>query len=191
LFSNKLFLNKGLEKYIKNKLKTDYQLGNINYPPLILQNITVEHIGQYISWYNHTKDKKLSKESVRLYLASVKDLFRTYMMALPDDYQRNVDLYDTGYAKDTAEERNFNGLGKEAMPFKLFASLSREVLKKSKNYLFLRTSMILQWNLMCRADNLKSLKWNHIDRKGDALQVYFKEMKNDQTGDRSKNDQMG
>jgi hypothetical protein len=125
-------------------------------------------------------------------LSGIKDLFRTYDARISETYQLSIDKFSRGYAKDSASFKKENGSGKEAMPFDLFCILCRgcffnlEMIKQTHpEFIFARTFWLLQWNLVCRADNMQNIDWSHIAWKNDCLLVYFRRQKNDQDGSRS------
>lgn len=74
---------------------------------------------------------------------------------------------------------------KDPLSFDMYQFLSLQMLKQeNRKYIFARTFLILCWNLMSRAGNAFSICYSHIEYSGDALQVYFAHMKNDQMGER-------
>ncbi|POM65190.1 Hypothetical protein PHPALM_19137 [Phytophthora palmivora] len=54
----------------------------------------------------------------------------------------------------------------------------------SKEMPFAHAYMVIAWNLMCRSANAFGIRHSHMEWRGDALQIYFAHMKNDQGGDR-------
>jgi hypothetical protein len=87
--------------------------------------------------------------------------------------------------KNIADGNGRIKIGKEALDFGLYRFLAKQMLKSgSKDNIFAHTFMILCWNLMCRAGNLTSVCFSHLEWKNDAMGIYFAHMKNDQTGER-------
>lgn len=177
--------NKGQCVEVRKQLKSDFVDTNLGCPPLVLSRLDANTVGQFIVWTNAQQGKKLGIDTVRVFLSAIKDLFRTYNVQVPAEYQREVDKLSRGYAKDNVSARK-NTRGKEPLPFELFAAVSQKMLQASTtDCVFARTFLILQWNLMCRADNMEHLKVEHLGWRNDCLLVYFRKQKNDQDGSRS------
>ncbi|KAG7357915.1 hypothetical protein IV203_014531 [Nitzschia inconspicua] len=76
-------------------------------------------------------------------------------------------------------------IGKDALEFALYKSLCLLLMKSAKpDYVFTHCFMTYCWNLMCRAGNMTSICWSHLEWRNDALGIYFAHMKNDQLGQR-------
>ena len=86
------------------------------------------------------------------------------------------------------EVQNGNGritTGKVPLSFALYKEICGWMLEDdSPSGRFAHTFLVLSWNLACRSSNTKTIHYHHLAWAGDALQVYFAHMKNDQTGDR-------
>lgn len=170
---------------VRKQLKSDFESAMLGCPPLVLSKLDAKTVGEFIVWTNAEQGKKLGIDTVRVFLSAIKDLFRTYNVQVPSEYEREVDKLSRGYAKDNVSARK-NIRGKEPLPFALFAAVSQKMLESSTtDCVFARTFLILQWNLMCRADNMEHLKVEHLGWRNDCLLVYFRKQKNDQDGSRS------
>jgi len=77
--------------------------------------------------------------------------------------------------------------GKDPLPFKMYTMMAKHLLHSvEKEFVFARCFLTVCWNLMCRAGNMSSVCYSHMDWCADALQIYFAHMKNDQCGENSK-----
>lgn len=175
---------------VKKCLMADFDKNDLSCAPVHLALLSAKTVGECVIWSNEQQQDKVSGkigiEAVRGFLAAVKDLFRTYNVVVSEDYQRDIDKISRGYAKDTASSRQKNHKGKEALPFEIFCEIGQKTLEvNAADYVFARTFMILQWNLMCRADNMEHIELDHLGWNGDCLEVFFRKQKNDQDGSRS------
>lgn len=174
---------------VKERLKQDFAMNELSCCPLHLRNLTAALVGQCVVWVNEENVKKGGKkngpDAIRNVLAAVKDLFRTYNCEVSPEYQREIEKLSKGYARDVAPDREKNHRGKEALPFDVYCDIGRHTLQVvSADYVFARTFMILQWNLMCRAENTEKVELKHLNWNNDCLEVYFRKQKNDQDGSR-------
>lgn len=88
-------------------------------------------------------------------------------------------------AKDAANGESSLKTGKDPLMFDLYAFLCEKMLSHSnKEMSFAHAYMVIAWNLMCRSSNAFGIRHSHMEWRGDALQIYFAHMKNDQGGDR-------
>lgn len=55
---------------------------------------------------------------------------------------------------------------------------------ENKEMIFAHAYMVIAWNLMRRSSNAFGIRHSHMEWRGDALQIYFAHMGNDQGGDR-------
>jgi hypothetical protein len=155
-------------------------------PPIDLKRLTVELVGEFIVKRNQVRTTKMVKSTLRGWVSAIKDLFRSYSVHKPEEFEDRIEKFVTGYAKDVATLRAKNAIGKEALPFELLCKLSKRMLKdKQREYVFTRTFLLLQWNLMCRSNNMETMMVTHLQWADDHMLVYFRKQKNDQDGSRS------
>ncbi|ETN14375.1 hypothetical protein PPTG_07434 [Phytophthora nicotianae INRA-310] len=75
--------------------------------------------------------------------------------------------------------------GKDPLMFDLYIFLCKKMLLlPGKDMAFSHAYMVIAWNLMCRSSNAFGIRHSHMEWRGDALQIYFAHMKNDQGGER-------
>jgi hypothetical protein len=173
---------KANSKFVRKKLA----LYETSCPPIDLSRLTVELIGECIIARNANREEKIVKSTLRGWISAIKDLFRSYDARKPDAFEDRVEKFAKGYAKDAATSRSKNGSGKDALPFELLCELSRGMLMAdNKEYAFARAFMLIQWNLMCRSNNVEDLMLAHLQWADDHMLVYFRKQKNDQDGSRS------
>lgn len=173
---------KAKHAYVRNKLAAY----DDSCPPIDLKRLTVELVGEFIVKRNQGRATKMVKSTLRGWVSAIKDLFRSYSVHKPEEFEDRIEKFVTGYAKDVAILRTKNAIGKEALPFELLCKLSKRMLKdKQREYVFTRTFMLLQWNLMCRSNNMETMMVAHLQWADDHMLVYFRKQKNDQDGSRS------
>jgi hypothetical protein len=103
--------------------------------------------------------------------------------------QSELSTYIRGL-KRMIPERTGNGgqriqTGKDPLSFELYSALCESTLQMGeKESMFVRTFLVVTWNLMCRSSNTVMIHHSHMEWRGDALRVYFAHMKNDQMGER-------
>lgn len=123
--------------------------------------------------------------------SAVTYLFTVFGRQFSLEFETRLATYFKGVARVTAKEKHEGTCkvkeGKDALLFAVYQEIARYLLcEGSRKYVFLRTFMILSWNLMCRASNTQSVKLNHMEWIEDALGIYFAHQKNDQEGARPK-----
>ena len=98
----------------------------------------------------------------------------------------NMSTIMTGWKKRIARNKKETGgnieKGVTALPFKLYAHLSKHLAMKDKTGPFSWCYSTLLWNLMCRSDSISYVNLNHIKVKDDHLIIYFAQSKTDQEG---------
>jgi hypothetical protein len=153
-------------------------------PPLDLSRLTARLLGEMI--LKHFDGELQSLSSVGQWTAAVKDLFRSFRVAIPPNYDAEVALLVNGYSRDAAADRERNVVGKDALPFDLMCKIARATLtSESSDAIFAHVFLLLQWNLMCRSNNVELIHLTHLQWSEDRLLVYFRKQKNDQNGMRS------
>lgn len=74
--------------------------------------------------------------------------------------------------------------GKLAMPFEVYVRAAKKLfLSGEKEDVFAHLFLVLDWNLMKRAENCVNAKINHISFRDDSLVFEFAKSKGNQTGD--------
>ncbi len=165
-------------------LRKKLELYAANDPPLDLSRLTARLLGEMI--LKHFDGERQSLSSVGQWTAAVKDLFRSFHVAIPPNYDAEVALLVNGYSRDAAADRERNVVGKDALPFDLLCKISRATLtSESSDAIFAHIFLLLQWNLMCRSNNVELIHLAHLQWSEDRLLVYFRKQKNDQNGTRS------
>lgn len=117
------------------------------------------------------------------------NLFRDYSEVMSADLQTKLANHFRGLKRTVAAEMAADVVackeGKDSLPFDLCIRLGLLMLTSpSRDMIFGRTFLILSWNLMARASNTLSICHEHMQFCGDALCVYFAQMKTDQFADR-------
>ena len=73
-------------KNISKRLTTDYNASNLNCLPVNFENMDYILVAKYVTWYNLKSQSKMGKDALRVFLAAVKDLFRTYHVKVDEAY---------------------------------------------------------------------------------------------------------
>lgn len=123
--------------------------------------------------------------------SAVTYLFTCFGKTFSPEFEKRLTTFFKGLSRVTAQEKQ-SGIGKvkegkDAMQFALYQFISLYLLQRgTRDNVFMRTFMILSWNLMCRASNTETICFSHMEWIEDALGVYFAHQKNDQEGTRPK-----
>lgn len=119
--------------------------------------------------------------------SALNDLYRNwYPQGLTTEDKARMTLFFKGL-KNAEAQRKAAGVGKvrvgkAPMSFSLYRQFAQSMLTAVKDTSFTRLFMILSWNLMCRAGNVATICYNHLEWEEDALVVWFAHTKNDQDG---------
>lgn len=185
--------------YLRDRISAQLDGGDDVDCPLLLESVTCDIVGQYLLYRAKHRRRKgnenepISDSTINGWASAIKNLFSMFNVIVPAEYDAGVAKVKKGYRKETVEDRDSNGDGKDAMPFDLLRWLSKLMLKgvdqvnvSHADVLFSHAYMLLQWNLMCRSSNTKMISFSHLGAVDDCLTVYFRKQKNDQDGSRSK-----
>ena len=129
--------------------------------------------------------------------AAIRFLFKVYEKPIPCRVGEAMDEYLKGRSKElAAAEGRGRGTGnphtgKAPMKYEIYRGLAKRFLKNKEqikmrmasSWIFAHCFMVLQFNVMCRASNIVSLCYSHIQWDEDAIAVYLVHQKNDQHGE--------
>ena len=158
-------------------------------PPILFEDFEVNHFMQFIVSLRKPDGNKLSYSSYNTHRAALFNVFRDYKISMSESLQSELKNHFRGLKRTTTKTVAEGGgrikTGKDALDFGLYKFLCLEFLKSSRpDFIFAHCFMIFCWNLMCRAGNMASVCWSHLEWRNDALGIYFAHMKNDQFGER-------
>lgn len=158
-------------------------------PPILFEDFEVNHFMQFIVSLRKPDGNKLSYSSYNTHRAALYNVFRDYKMSMSESLQSELKNHFRGLKRTTTKTVAEGGAriktGKDALDFGLYKFLCLEFLKSPRpDFIFAHCFMIFCWNLMCRAGNMTSVCWSHLEWRNDALGIYFAHMKNDQFGER-------
>ena len=88
-------------------------------------------------------------------------------------HEYNYDRLEKRIARNKKEIGGNIENGVTALPFKLYAHLSKQLAMKDKTGPFSWCYNTLLWNLMCRSDVKSYVNLNHMKVKDDHLIIYF------------------
>ena len=115
-------------------------------------------------------------------------VYKAARVAMPDDMSRELSLFIEGMKRiETAAKRHL-GLkiqkGKDALTWEGYEYTARTLfLSGEPKDVYFHTFLVLDWNLMKRAENCVDAKINNISFKDDSLVFEFEKSKTRQTGD--------
>ena len=132
---------------------------------------------------------RLSKAGYYSKQAGLYHLYWLYGRVQTQEFQEQFKVIFKAFLITVAEEvQNGNGrisTGKVPLSFKLFCKLCIWMFQdNSPSGRFAHLFLVLLWNLACRSSNTQTIYLHHLSWIHDSLQIYFAQMKNDQTGDR-------
>lgn len=171
-------------EWVRDKLRAGYDEAH---PPVHFERLEARHIAEVVLAQNADRDAPLALVTIRSWASAARDLFRCYGVAVSRVYDEDMARITRGYGKEHVDERPKNAIGKDALPFDALCTLSRHmIVLGTKDMTFARAYALLQWSLMCRSSNTEGLLLKHLEWRGDSMLVYFRKMKNDQDGSRSR-----
>lgn len=79
---------------------------------------------------------------------------------------------------------------KKPLSFPCFQIIARNLMSHApdqdqSSFIFAHLYLLLQWNLICRSNNVPNISLNHMHWDNDAMQIFLIRMKNDQVGNLS------
>jgi integrase len=158
-------------------------------PPIIFSELTAKIFFEWMLSLCKADGSTLGHSTYSSHRAALFNLFRDYGEQMPQHLSDELSILFKGLKREIVS-RIASGdgrvkTGKDAMDFSLYRYLGKAFLKSGKcECCFGHCFLILCWNLMCRAGNLVSVCYSHMEWKNDALGIYFAHMKNDQYGER-------
>ncbi len=160
---------------------------NADQSPLHLARLRARDVAAAVVALNVGRGQALALVTIRSWASAARDLFRSYGVAVPEGYDEEMSRITKGYGKEHVDDRPKNAIGKDALPFEVLCVVNRRMIALgTKDMTFARAFALLQWGLMCRSSNTEQLMLLHMEWRADCLHVYFRKMKNDQDGSRSR-----
>ncbi|KAG6960721.1 hypothetical protein JG688_00009463 [Phytophthora aleatoria] len=95
---------------------------------------------------------------------------------MTSEFAADLTVFCKGRKRTVAHRNHDAGVklteGKEPLSVSILRSLCATLLKHNdEEFVFADTSLLMSWNLMCRAGNTTSIHSTHISWDGDALVV--------------------
>ncbi|OWY95960.1 LOW QUALITY PROTEIN: hypothetical protein PHMEG_00033895 [Phytophthora megakarya] len=127
----------------------------------------------------------LSYSALNTHRVGLFNLFRDYSHTMSKPLESELTNYFKGLkhklAKDAGNGDATVKSGKDPLMFDLYSFLCEKMLGNTSNEMvFAHAYMVIAWNLMFRSSNAFGIRHSHMEWRGDALQIYFAHMKNDQ-----------
>ena len=115
-------------------------------------------------------------------------IYKYARVPMPEEMSKEMTLFIGGMKRTIAAAKEHLGLkiseGKDAMKFEVYDFLAKTLFfSKSKRDVFNHLFLVLDWNLMKRAENCVHAKINHVRFQDDCLVFEFAKSKTQQTGD--------
>jgi len=133
----------------------------------------------------------MSKSCYDGYRSALAHLYRVSNIVMPNAMAKQLSQFMGGIKRTIAKEKKEMGTktdeGKEKMSFEVYEKICEVLLKSGTvESIFTHCFLVLEWNLMARADNICFTHINHITWDDDSLVFYFMMSKGDQEGVNSK-----
>lgn len=137
--------------------------------------------------------------------SAYRHMLRSYQQTISQQQEDRIETFFKGLHRANAAQRHLgvegdptgtralrlrlHKPGKEPLPFSLLRVMALQLLKtdamrSQKDASFLHLFMLVSWNLMCRAANSETVRYDHIGKRHEAVAILFNHMKNDQEGSR-------
>ncbi|KAL7550473.1 LOW QUALITY PROTEIN: hypothetical protein ACHAWF_014863 [Thalassiosira exigua] len=115
-------------------------------------------------------------------------VYKSARVPMPDEMANEMSIFINGLKRTIAAAKDHLGLkiseGKDLMSFDAYEHLAKALFySNEKRDVFNHLFLLLDWNLMKRAENCVKAKINHIRFEDDSLVFEFAKSKTQQTGD--------
>ena len=161
--------------------------------PLKLTKLTFEIFSDFITLRTPSRGKNkgqtmaLGNSSYEQSISALKHLYRMSKYSLPTEFDENLKMFNKGIKRKVANVKKASGdvaiIGKIKMQFAVYRKICELMLKEEgPEFLFARAFLILEWNLMARAENVVHAHILHVLWEDDAIVFRFVKSKADQTG---------
>lgn len=155
--------------------------------PIYFNRLTAKHFLSYI--VRLKGQKNLSYNVYAMHRASLMNLYRDYHESMCLEMKEEIKNHFIGLKRVSAKQiQQGNGqirTGKERLKMELFKYLCKNMqANPNSEHIFAQSFMIFAWNLVCRAGNVASMCFDHLEWNSDCLGVYFAHSKTDQFGER-------
>ena len=120
--------------------------------------------------------------------SAVAYVYKTARVAMPDDMSRELPIFIEGMKRTETAAKRILGLkiqkGKDPLSWEGYEYCARTLfLSGEMKDVYFHTFLVLDWNLMKRAENCVDAKINNISFQDDSLVFEFEKCKTRQTGD--------
>ncbi|OWY97109.1 hypothetical protein PHMEG_00032448 [Phytophthora megakarya] len=160
-----------------------------NVTPLKFEELQAKDFVTWLVTLERKDGGALSYSALNTHRAGLFNLFRDYRHTMSKPLESELTNYFKGLkhklAKDAGNGDATVKSGKDPLMFDLYSFLCEKMLGNTSNEMvFAHAYMVIAWNLMFRSSNAFGIRHSHMEWRGDALQIYFAHMKNDQGDDR-------
>jgi hypothetical protein len=159
--------------------------------PLYFEQLTPQCFMSWIVSLQKRSGESLSYASYNSHRSAYNNLCRDYGYTKSEYFESELTHHFKGLKREVASNMASGVVsckeGKDPLPFELYRYFGLATLKSaSRDMIFGRTFLILSWNLMARAANTLSIRYEHMQFTEDCLCIMFAQMKTDQFADRPK-----
>ena len=114
-------------------------------------------------------------------------VYKSARIGMPEPMKKDLAIFINGMKRNVTAAKKILGLkiteGKEALSFEAYELVAKKLFhSKAKRDVFNHLFLVLDWNLMKRAENCVDAMINHISFGSDCLKFEFAKSKNEQTG---------
>ena len=114
-------------------------------------------------------------------------IYKSSRVPMPEDMKKDIGIFINGVKRNVTAAKKILGLkiteGKEALSFEAYEFVAKKLFhSKEKRDVFNHLFLVLDWNLMKRAENCVDVMINHITFGSDCLKFEFAKSKTEQTG---------
>ncbi len=155
--------------------------------PFILSNLIFPHFSNFLSTRTRARGKtKGSSFGVLSYDQAKSTLVHLYRLSkyeITSDFNDNFKIFMKGMKRTVAVKKMEDGdsgiIGKKKMDFKVYEKIWDLFLKEEgEEFIFARSFLTLEWNLMSRSDNIVHAHLFNITWKDDCLAFCFAKKQN-------------
>jgi hypothetical protein len=164
--------------------------------PFILSNLSFAQFSDFLATRTSRTGKhqgqvlKLSNASYEQSQSALKHLFRMSKYQMHSAFTAQLKQFTKGIRRTVADKKKVEGdsniIGKKKMDFNVYQLMCELFMsEEEEEFIFARSFLTLEWNLMARSENVVHAHMFHITWENDSLVFRFVKSKGDQTGKNS------
>ena len=167
------------------RIRTALRRHDTSIPPIKFDQLTIQIYMQFILSLRRSDNQAPPGWSTfNLHVSALKNLFRDYNKIMAPEFSTQLRIAFQGLKNTTARATQSSEriqIGKSPLSYSLFRYLGAQSLcYTDKSFIFFHLFLVLCWNLICRAQNVVTVRLGHIEWQEDSLCFFFAHAKNDQ-----------